>query len=89
MNKWKTKINLDDLFDSYDNGQLSFEKMREEVIARLRANSFASAGEDEEDFEKVIDEFVMAGDEEEFDYAMTMLYDFGDEGKRIWIEGMI
>ena len=82
MANWKNRVKVTDLWE--DEG-LSFEETRDAVVERLEALGI----EDEDEFtpfSDIVNGLRYSEDESEFDQWWDELYDWGDEGHRLWIE---
>jgi len=79
MANWKRVVNVADLFDE-SNG-LEFKEILTRVVARLEG-----LGIEDEDFGNILTALSYAEDRDEFDRYWDDLYDWADEGHRLWIE---
>jgi hypothetical protein len=87
---WDNKIMLSDIFHSET---MSFTEQRDAVVTRLRAMPLYQRRvegsvvlKEHDRLVDVIESLAQSDDEEEFNSYMDDLYDWGDEGKRLWIE---
>jgi len=73
----------------YQDGTLTFEQSRDQQVAVLRAAPCYSSADTESDpwsFSGIVDDaLATADDEDEFDAALSMLYDVCDRD-RIWLD---
>lgn len=85
MANWRTKIRLTDLHELNKAKKIEPTELGKEVAKRLKATKYAK----DEVFEQIINLFENeVFDIEDYDNALCELYDFADEGHRIWIETM-
>lgn len=80
MADWKTKVRLGDLHEAHQNGTMKIGDVARTLAKRLRRNRYAK------DLERLIAKLEVVKNANSYDTCLAMLYDFGDEGHRIWID---
>ncbi len=87
MADWKSKVLLVDLHRQHEEGDITLQQLAASVVTRLEASSYSDElGGIIGDFENVSED--PEADVEDYDHALSSLYDFGDEGHRIWVEAI-
>jgi hypothetical protein len=86
MANWKSKIDLSDLRNQYDNNEITLSQLSSNIATRLSASTFVK----DESFVDIIDEFKSLSEssdpnEDDFDNVLSELYDFGDDGNSIFV----
>jgi len=83
MSKWKYRLNLKDLWEARDKGNLTIQELAKKIAVRLRHKAFYKKFQD--DLDDIIDYFENCTENvTEFDCHLGMLYDWAD-GERCWI----
>lgn len=89
MANWKATVNLKDLWKAYNElGSLPLHELAHETANRLKA-TLPGAYADDYQFESIVDELADFHPEdsvENFDYILLRLYDWADEGHRLWVK---
>ena len=80
MARWKTLVKLGDLHAKHEAGELTLTETAKDLAKRLRATPYAA------ELESLLLELENVDTVDEYDEALSALYDFGDEDKRIWFE---
>jgi septation ring formation regulator EzrA len=83
MANWTHKLELKDLHDKHENGEITVEELSKEVAKRLRAlcaqNTPPIPVELLEEAEDIAQEFEdLPEDTDEYDYILGKLYDWAD-----------
>lgn len=77
MKKWKHRLNLSDIFHS---DELTFEEIRDTVVARLKRSSFfREVTANDYGFDDLVDELGDAETVGQFDFIWNIVYDYADE----------
>lgn len=87
MAQWKERINISKLHRLYENGVIGLNKLSKGIATKLRKTSYHIAGNVE--MITIIEELMELTDTntiDDYDVALDMLYDFGDEDRKLWIE---
>jgi hypothetical protein len=80
MADWKTTVRVGDLHESHENGAMTIAAVAKSLATRLRKNRFS------EDLSDVIGRLGKARSVRAYDSCLKVLYDFGDNGHRIWFD---
>jgi FMN phosphatase YigB (HAD superfamily) len=84
MPKWEKTLEVKDLWEKYENDEINIEDLSKQVAKRLET---LYPGDDRwMDIQDFIDRFECVEDVEEFDDILDELYDWGDNGHRLWIK---
>ena len=92
MNNWKTTIKIDDLHEARRSGEMTIQQVARALAERLKKNRYAKDGphmcfaildviDGLEDMAEAPESTV-----DDYDQCLAELYDFGDAGKRIWVD---
>ena len=81
MTNWKETLNIADLHSAYEAGTLPVEKLAAEVYARCMKLKCAK----DSIFTDAASAFIDIDDVDDYDDALTGLYNYGDMGNRLWI----
>lgn len=87
MANWKHRLQLKDLFIE-DDDAATIRRVAQTVHARLEAFR-QQHYPDDADLESIADEFACIAEDPDlraFNWQMDELYDWGDSGRRLWIE---
>lgn len=79
---WAEIIRLKDFWR--DESKSIIEK-RDEAVKRIKASDWRKITSDPGEFDSLVDEFAEVLNVEEFDYALSELYDLADSD-RVWLE---
>lgn len=79
MADWKTKIELRDLHEAFEKGEMTVKEVGKALADRVQKNRYAGELED------IIYELRVVDDVDDYDWCLEQLYDFGDYDHRIWI----
>jgi hypothetical protein len=82
LSPWNTEINLADIHSAYGNGDMTIQEVAAELAKRLKANPHYSP-----EVAAIAEKLLGVKDADEYDSLLSALYDYGDEGKRIWFKG--
>lgn len=92
MANWKTRINIADAHCLYREGKIEISELARRVLAKVKENPYFK-NEEERSFEaeSILEDLEdLSVDKEatveDYDVILTALYDFGDEGHRIWVQ---
>lgn len=82
MANWKRMLDLSDLWQKYviDDEVSDLDGLNKAVIQRIRAF--------DPELEDIVSEFECVSDSDDFDAAMSALYDYADD-ERIWVKVLI
>ncbi len=85
---WKNKIDISDVFSKYKEGEIEdITEVAKGLIKELRAIKEHVNKQIEKLFIEVsIEGLKIVNDEESFYEILEQLYDWGDRGKRLWIQ---
>lgn len=86
MTNWLSYLDLAYIHNLYEEGKLTIEQLGYQVSIRLRYTKYFKSLDPE--FVDIVDEFEaldQISDIDDYDAALDLLYDFADEGYRIWI----
>lgn len=81
-NKWLHVVKVGDVAND---DSLSFRQKRDEIAKRLRSEFTKEVSQGTE-IQALISDLESSVDVEEFDTALDSIYDWGDRGKRLWLE---
>ncbi len=79
MREWRSKIEVKDLHEGFEEGRLTVPMVGNELARRVRKSPYAAELEDIAAALEGVQEI------DDYDAALADLYDFGDRDKRIWI----
>lgn len=82
MANWKSTVDVYDIHLKVEENTITVPQAGKMLAERLRKNRYAPQIDD------IIDMFENAESTEEYDWALGELYDFGDEGHRIWVNSI-
>lgn len=88
MANWKSKLDLSDIWEQYDNDELSIQNVSKMVAERLRACRYKN----DKDVVDIIERFESLADEssadniDDFDDVLADLYEFGNIDHRLWVQ---
>ena len=80
MTKWRSVVVIGDLHKSHENGEITINEVARRLEECLAANRFKEALHG---FRKRL---LMVEDVEEYDDILEELYDFADDGHKIWLD---
>ena len=80
MANWKTKVKLTDLHELFTEEEITINELGNKLADRLDESPYRGEIQD------LIDELREVADVHEYDAVLEELYDFGDEGHRIWFD---
>lgn len=89
MNRqWKKKVELGDV---WNNEELEFTERRDVIVRRLKILAPWAARQDAQyspdlTFAELVEDLADCEDYDEFNLAWDELYDWADQGKRLWID---
>jgi hypothetical protein len=84
MRQWREVVDIGNILERYEERGLA--RTRDDVVAQLEhTRAFRT---DIDGFRDLVGQLRYADTEEEFDYALDDLYDWGDLDKRLWIGGL-
>lgn len=90
MVDWLTVVRLGDLHAARRRGEQDIRWVAGQLAARIRTNSYAPELADElEQLDDIADDEIKEHEEiliQHYDFVLRDLYDFGDEGHRIWFD---
>lgn len=78
---WKCKINVAHLFDDYHEDKIGVKELANGLAEALQSTKYAN----EPRLIDLIDELGEIDDVDTFDVVMEEIYEWADEGNRIWI----
>ena len=78
MIKWRRHLDISDVFHSEE---IPFAQKLQVIVARLRSLTVEDSL-----LKGIIDNLAESTDVEEFDVHWDALYDWADQGKRLWIQ---
>lgn len=87
MAEWKEEINLSHLFRLYEVGKIGVAQLSKATCERLKTIKYYS--DEYPEFLDITIEFEDIddiGELDDYNHALDMLYDFGDQQNRLWIE---
>lgn len=79
MSNWKTNLDLKDVWTAHDE-----ERMTTSEVAAAVSERLAEQFPEDDEIEAIVEQFQAVEDVEEFNNAMSDLYDWADEA-RCWI----
>ena len=88
MREWQSTINIEDVFDAYNEGDTDIDALGKKVAEKIRANKFFNHPEHNDELSAIADRFEEEcyNNLDEFNSHLYDLYDYGDMDKLIWIE---
>lgn len=84
MANWKTTIKIGDLHSCFEANQMPLPELGHQLAYRIKQNRFYSI--DNELGSIVLELNALDDDEDYYDELLEQLYDFGDQGHRIWVD---
>lgn len=82
MAVWLETIKLGDVFHNSD---MSFEEVRDRVVARIRASNWEGIAFHWPDVKEAVDNLAETRDTEEFNWWWSEIYDYADQD-RVWLD---
>jgi len=83
MKKWKYRLELKDLWDKRNGGEITIQQMGKEISKRIKN---LPCYKQEEDLEIISDDFEFIEDIDNFDNVLEQLYNWADYDKKCWIK---
>jgi hypothetical protein len=93
MPQWKARVNIGDLHQSYQDGNLSVSDLALSVHQRLASHSYYQNDELYE-YQEITDWFEDVAEDaqngkadiNDYDSVLRELYDWGDDENRLWVD---
>ena len=76
--QWDRQVDLSAVFH---NASITYQERRDAICQRLEDLKVV-----DDEFCEALEDLRHAPDEDEFDYVLAGLYDWADDGKRLWIK---
>lgn len=80
MANWKTKIELTDLHTAHRQGDMTIGAVAKELARRVEANTYGGY------LKNLVARLRKVRSVPSYDSCLRELYDFGDDGHRIWVD---
>lgn len=88
MANWKARVDVSDLWKAHRDGAMPIHELAHELADRLK-HTLPGAYLEDYQYEGIVDELADFHEEDSvdnFDYILSQLYDWADEGHRLWIQ---
>lgn len=88
MPNWKSTLDIKDLHIGYRAGTVTVQELAAGVAARFKTNRFAKDNLFAEDIIEQLEDVAedKSSTIDMYDEALAELYDFADQGHRIWVK---